>query len=473
MDWNRLLSEVRARELMGGKRSVKAEDDERTPFERDYDRAAFCTPVRRLQDKAQVFPLEPVDAVRTRLTHSLEVSSVARGLGFQIGSWLESRKEVTALQARHVSAIAATCGLVHDIGNPPFGHAGEVAIRDWFRGSHGHRCDVFEPFSTAETEGVNTAYAKDFLSFDGNAQTIRLLTKLQVLADAYGLNLCCGTLAAAMKYLATSDGTRNVPHQLSKLGILQSERDLMEKVRAETGLDKSARHPITYVVEAADDAVYTVVDLEDGIKKDVIRWTDLVIELKRRIDREMCDMILKSVELQLGTPEPTRWIDDHAFAQAFRTAALGFIVPAVRKTFMNEQVYEAIRTGAYDKEILQDDVCPAKPLVGACKAIGRELVYPSPAILKLELRGRQVVHGLMDVFWEGARTGGAEIKAKDYPGKAYKLISKNYRWVFEKMMEKGPSRAHERYYRLQLVTDYIAGMTDTFAVSLHTALFNG
>src|SRR5690349_3735609 len=216
MDWKKLLNANR-------RRKSTISGDHRAEFERDFDRAVFSTPVRRLQDKAQVFPLEPVDAVRTRLTHSLEVSSVARDLGSQIGSWLENRKEITALQAHHVSAIAATCGLIHDIGNPPFGHAGEVAIRDWFRSTQGCGCGVFEPFSTADKEGLNTARAKDFLTFDGNAQTIRLLTKLQVLADQFGLNLCCGTLSAAMKYLATSDKIRKPPHQLSKLGIFQSE----------------------------------------------------------------------------------------------------------------------------------------------------------------------------------------------------------------------------------------------------------
>src|SRR5437870_13818077 len=116
MNWKDLLCQERPR-------PSRLEGDLRSQFERDYGRAVFCTPVRRLQDKAQVFPLEPVDAIRTRLTHSIEVSSIARDLGFQIGAWLESRKEITPLQARHVSSIAAACGLIHDIGNPPFGHA--------------------------------------------------------------------------------------------------------------------------------------------------------------------------------------------------------------------------------------------------------------------------------------------------------------------------------------------------------------
>lgn len=474
MDWKKLLSTTRARKLMGGRPSEKPGDDDRTEFERDYDRAVFSTPVRRLQDKAQVFPLEPVDAIRTRLTHSLEVSSVARDLGFQIGVWLHSRKDIEVDQVRDVSAVAATCGLVHDIGNPPFGHAGEVAIRDWFRTAPTRRFDIFDPFRTADDDGANSQLARDFLAFDGNAQTIRLLTKLQVLADEYGLNLCCGTLSASMKYLATSDQIRQAPHQMSKLGVLESERELMARVRGETGLEDTARHPVTYLVEAADDAVYSVVDLEDGVKKNVIAWPELAEELQRELGTECAGKLLASVTRQLGGREkPDRWVDESAFAQAFRTAALGFIVPAVRKAFTSNEIYDSIRAGTYGSELLMDDRCIAKPLVVACKKIARTTVYPSKEILKLELRGRRVVHDLMDVFWEGARVGSAVIKAKDYPGKAYKLISKNYRWVFEEKMKNNPSGSEERYLRLQLVTDYIAGMTDSFAVSLHETLFNG
>jgi dGTPase len=472
MDWEKLLSKIRARQLLGGKASVRSEQDDRTELERDYDRAVFSTPVRRLQDKAQVFPLEPVDSVRTRLTHSLEVSSIARDIGYQIGAWLVEKKEIDSSRVRDVTAIAATCGLVHDIGNPPFGHAGEIAMREWFSSDQTRRNHIFEPFRTADAEGCSSVFARDFLAFDGNAQTVRLLTKLQVLADEFGLNLCCGTLSAGMKYLATSDEICKVPHQVSKLGILQSEHELMQRVREEAGLEGTARHPITYLVEAADDAAYSVVDLEDGIKKDVIEWTELASALKDQIGDEFTT-IQKSVRAQLGRDEPDRWVDSSAFAQAFRTAALGVIVPAIRKTFTDGNVYESIRSGDYGLELLNDDRCCAKPLVKACKKIGRELVYPSKDILKLELQGRRVIHDLMDVFWEGARVGGKDIKAKDYPGKAYRLISKNCRWVFQKQMDGQPNGALERYARLQLMTDYIAGMTDTFAVSLHGTLFNG
>lgn len=217
MNWNKLLSEKRVREVLGGKPSPKSPDDLRTEFERDYDRAVFSTPVRRLQDKAQVFPLEAIDGIRTRLTHSLEVSTVARDLAGQIFAALVSRGVVTPEDGKSFTTIAATCALIHDVGNPPFGHAGEVAIQEWFRTSTG----------SAALASIKSG-AGDFTNFDGNAQTIRLITKLQVLADQYGLNLTCGTLAAATKYLATSCTISKPPHQMSKLGIFKSEAPLME-----------------------------------------------------------------------------------------------------------------------------------------------------------------------------------------------------------------------------------------------------
>ena len=201
MDWRRLLSTKRIRELMGGAPSRRAEGDPRDEFGRDYGRVVFSTPVRRLQDKAQVFPLEEHDAVRTRLTHSLEVASVARDIAEAAVRRLgEAGLLKDAAQHVHnIGTIAATCGLIHYLGNPPFGHAGEDAIRDWFRAATSREPAVSELASSEQLR-------QDFLKFEGNAQTIRLVGKLQVLADFYGLNLTCATLSAACKYTAASHG---------------------------------------------------------------------------------------------------------------------------------------------------------------------------------------------------------------------------------------------------------------------------
>ena len=187
MNWNQLLSTKRVKALWGEKSSTISEGDPRSEFDRDYGRAVFSTPVRRLQDKAQVFPLEEHDAVRTRLTHSLEVSSVARSLGEAAERQALKREGTGFTKAGCIPTIAATCGLIHDLGNPPFGHAGELAIADWFQKREHANPGLFSDFDPKDgkTKAPDTQFAKDFLNFEGNAQTQRLLSRLQVLADDY------------------------------------------------------------------------------------------------------------------------------------------------------------------------------------------------------------------------------------------------------------------------------------------------
>jgi dGTPase len=172
MQWTSLLSTRRTRELEGGRPGSRSARDPRSEFDKDYDRSLFSTPVRRLQDKAQVFPLDPSDFIRTRLTHSLEVSTVAGGLAASVAAWLVGEKEIDRDQASHIHKIARTCGLIHDIGNPPFGHAGEDAMQEWFRslllGGDNRAKKLL-----AELGGRKSATVQDFCRFDGNAQTMR------------------------------------------------------------------------------------------------------------------------------------------------------------------------------------------------------------------------------------------------------------------------------------------------------------
>ena len=272
MEWDRLLCDVRIRDLY--EKPIKRPPESRSQFERDYDRAIFSTPVRRLQDKAQVFPLEPSDAVRTRLTHSLEVSTVARDVARQVGRWLLEKRFLKGQeQANHIETIATTCGLIHDLGNPPFGHAGEQAIAGW--------CEKFFKRESKLVEDWTDQMKHDFLRFEGNAQTIRLVSKLQVLADDHGLNFTCGTLSAACKYTAASHALvkkETGPHHATKSGYFASEAALIKRVREQVGTE-ATRNPITYLVEACDDMVYSTVDLEDGVKKGVVDWNTVEKEL--------------------------------------------------------------------------------------------------------------------------------------------------------------------------------------------------
>lgn len=463
MDWKQLLNKER-------RRTSTSPGDHRAEFERDWDRAIFSSPVKRLQDKTQVFPLDPNDAVRTRLTHSLEVSSVARGLGVAASQWLLTEGHIQPGMDRSIEAIAATCGLIHDIGNPPFGHSGEDAIRHWFSTRFATDCRGDDRLAALLNN--DDRLVADFRSFEGNAQAFRLLTKLQILADYFGLNLTYGTLSASCKYVAPAltASAKNEDHAWSKPGYLTSEADVIAEVRMKTGTGE-ARNPITFLVEAADDAVYSVADIEDAVRKRIFTWAEVEKQL-RESDDDAITKALAGAESILkagGTAVPPNLACD-IHASAFRTASIGVVVRAVIDVFKAK--YSLIMQGKYTKELVEDST--AHKLVDRLKEIARMKAYATPANLKLELMGREVICDLMDLFWEGAKELpiNQPPKAKKFPGKAGALLSENYRRVFQHWVGK-QSELPEKYHRLLLVTDYVSGMTDTFATKLHSELFNG
>ena len=480
MDWNTLLNETRSNVLNGAEpgRTTKTSGDDRQEFQRDYDRALFSTPVRRLQDKAQVFPLEPNDSVRTRLTHSLEVSNVAASLVRRASGKLQETAPDFTERADDIAAVAATCGLIHDLGNPPFGHAGEEAMRDWFERKLDESVTgtpTLREKLGRSVDGVDLA--ADFLHFDGNPQTIRLVTKLQMLGDFDGLSLTAGTLSAALKYTAPADGLDDGDHATEKPGYFFSERTLVEKVREATGTGRS-RNPLTYLIEAADDIVYSTVDLEDGIKKGAVTWDQLVREFVGGEAAGAFHEIEKGVERSLKKRTDRSGLDlssgaaDEARGQLFRTIVVGAHVDAAVDAFV--QHYDAIMAGTFKGEILKEGA--TKALWKEAKRIARERVFTSSSILRLELMGRQVLFDLMDLFWEGVtRAPYPKGKARrGHPFKAFSLLSENYRTVFDHEVEQDRGTGVPvSYRRLQLVADYICGMTDSYATSLHRELMNG
>ena len=479
MEWEKLLSERRIRELLNDKPAKEARPDERTNHGRDYDRSIFSTPVRRLQDKTQVFPLDPNDSVRTRLTHSLEVSNVARNLSRGIGNWLESKGEIDSKQKDSIEIISSTCGLIHDLGNPPFGHSGEKAIAEWFR-----KQDEKNPGFLAFKGCDNAEQLKqDFLEFEGNAQTIRLVSKLQVLADLYGLNFTSATMSAISKYIAPSDQiVEKGNHEKSKPGFFASEQGLIEKIQKETGTE-NIKNPITFIVESADDIAYSVGDIEDGVKKGVITWDILKKKLEdefegalgkkeysrsakgllRKCFKGAKNILDKAKEVEsIKRPGKTR---DEAMVQAFRVHVIIESAKAIQKAFKAN--YESIMSGEYHNELFKDSTAGA--LITACKRVGQEHIYCAKETLELELMGRRVIHDLMDVFWEGASKD--EKDKKSFASKIFDLTSENYRIVYD--VSKNDTNLPKKYCCMQLMTDYICGMTDTFACTLHKRLTNG
>jgi dGTPase len=467
LKWTDLLNVRRVRSFFRGLKSRVAPGDLRTEFERDYGRTIYSTPFRRLRDKAQVFPLEPNDSVRTRLLHSLEVSSVAEDFAAQTVRDVVAKHEKTLSDddLRAIPLVAATCGLIHDIGNPPFGHAGELAIQSWFT-------DRFKSSETflSSLGGTDSQMAQDFFRFEGNAQGIRTVSNTFLLADRFGLNFTAGTLAAALKYVAPSDQVDIRQHEMSKPGFFASESEIVAKVRHATGTP-DCRHPVAYFVEAADDIVYCAVDLEDGVRRGTLIWDDVETALLKESGK--ADIVKKALKQAHEHIRPARLKGKEksdALAQAFRVAAISLMVIAARETFKSQ--YSAIMNGEYHQELLMDTNCEAKPLISASKSILRSALYTHSDILRLEVRGRRVIHDLLDLFWE-AVSSYDHAKAqttKTYGGKIYLLSSPNYRRVFEARLRK--KTECELYCRLQLVTDQVSGMTDTYCCRLHKDLSN-
>lgn len=482
MAWDKLLDSTRIRELDGGSGS-KA--DHRTPYQQDYDRVVFSSPVRRLQDKAQVFPLEPNDAVRTRLTHSLEVSNVARGIVLKVAA-LVGKDHPFAIHERDIHDVAATAGLVHDLGNPPFGHFGEDAIREWFTEGLGA--------SALKALNSNEQMKADIAVHEGNARTTRLLCSLQVLADRYGLNPTSATLAASMKYVAPSHDLADskVDHTRSKPGYCWWEQPVVDRVRDKTGIG-TARHPVAFIVEAADDAVYSLCDLEDAVRKGILSWAELCNVLCEQLKdeqskKELCDWLnplSKSIDERFSKSNlnPGLRARDEARAIWFRTQGHGVIVDEAANAFVKR--YDEIMSGTFKGELVADATHAPKAarLIDCCKRAAQEYVYPVRPNLELELKGRRVIHDLMDLLWIGIeKYDGKPPKAKNTAGKAWKLLSENYRALFEAEWAKSEEIARTRkvdvcllrqYLRLLLLTDYIGGMTDTFACTMHRSVSNG
>lgn len=435
----------------------------RTEIERDHDRILFCTPVRRMADKTQVFPLDRNDSVRNRLTHSHEVSNLARSLGVTL---VHNRKvaEGVAHAMRDIPALLAAVGLVHDLGNPPFGHQGEAAIQSWFAdnescvaGPRDHRLLSAEQY-------------KDFLKFEGNAQTFRLVTRLQLLNDNFGLDLTYATLAAMMKYPVGS-GQVSTDNEVGKKkhGFFESERCIAEQVLAKVGLAVGMRHPLAYVMEACDDIAYAVLDIEDAVKKGLASFSDLVAYLQHHGENDPA--VLRVVEQSTAKHREYRnevlspaELNDVSM-QRFRVYAIGEMVRAVTAAFVEHQ--ETFIAGDQPQALLKlSTAAHLRKLLGD---FAKTYAFQHRSVLEIELRGYNTIRGLMDIFWRAIAATDPE-KQKQLPDHpyyryVYTRISENYRRVYTQPAPE-VEQLPLRYRQCLLLTDMISGMTDSYAVNL-------
>lgn len=438
MEWQQLLSQRRV--ACGGAVSEPQAEPARSVFERDWDRILFSSAFRRMHDKTQVFPLPEDDVVHSRLTHSLEVASVGRSLGNLVGLTLQER--IDTVRPNDVADIVAAAALAHDIGNPPFGHAGEDAIAEFFRSDIGKRALG----SLSESE------KRDFTAFEGNAQGFRLLTRLQLESDN-GLHLTAATLAAFTKYPRISDEEVGDATQASrkKHGVLQADISTFAAVCRETGLIERipgkvwARHPLAFLVEAADDICYSILDIEDGVRLQLVPYDEaagLLQSLSNRVEEDRL--------ARLGDPRSK--------IGYLRAMAIGALINECGTAFVENE--SAMRDGSFDKSLAK--VIPSKDKLKKLRDLAREKCYRAPGVIEIELAGYEALGGLLAHFVPPAMVPSNERDAT--------LTERQQKAVYLLHQRGVRTDAASLYERLVRVTDYVSGMTDRHALAVYRRL---
>ena len=469
MKWEQLLSTERQRE------TKKSSQDLRSAFQKDYHRIIGSASFRRLQDKTQVFPLDKSDFVRTRLTHSLEVSSFAKSLAQSIFETLRTdgkHPEITAELREKAYNILECAGLLHDIGNPPFGHFGESAIREWFR----NNLEKLEFEGKPLTECLTKQMQNDLLWFEGNAQALRLVAKLHFLVDEKGMNLTFAVLNSIIKYPVSSVEIDKASGDIKrkKMGYYYAERDLFNQITESTGAI-GCRYPLTFILEAADDIAYKTADIEDAAKKNFLSLNQLIEELKSEkyagacrtdSERENYNKAIEKLESNyqnrkrrgVSSPELNalqNWII-YVQGNLLRCATTSFV-----------KNYDGIMNGTFNTELLDDSDGAA--LANALGDIAMRYVFKSEYIIKLELAAGNIIDFLLDNFVTAAINYDTKKPLSPINERLMAIVSDNYKYVYEKY-SSGCTKQEKLYLRLLLITDYICGMTDNYAKTLYQHL---
>jgi len=453
MNWQQLYSPLRTGSS-GGSRATSgvAGVDRRTSFLRDYDRIIFSSAFRRLQNKTQVFPLPGPVFVHNRLTHSLEVASVGRSLGKAVGDALADRHVGLGEEFREFykyelpSVIAAGC-LAHDIGNPPFGHSGEDAIRNFFRGLDGEGGRRF-------IEELTPNQQRDFLFFEGNANAFRTLTHHFNEKTQGGFRLTYATLASIVKYPSDSlNGFNKQQLATKKSGFFDSELGTYQAIAAELGIPRLdaekhiyARHPFVYLVEAADDICYRIIDFEDAHRLNIISIDTIKELFLSFFDKEEGYDARDRVEKILHDIN-----DDNQKVQFLRAKLINLLIYRVRDIFMANE--ELLLEGRLEKSLI--DYLPAREveLVKRIDAYSVRHIYNHRSVVEIEIAGYNVIGGMLKEFF-GAVLSPRNAKSE----KLLQLISRQF------VITGEPGKL---YCDIQSVVDFIAGMTDLYAVDLY------
>ena len=428
MDWKKLLTRQRL-----GKETPDEPMKARTCFQQDYDRLVFSSPFRRLKDKTQVFSLAKNDYVRTRLIHSIEVSCVGRSLGTIVGYELKQRHNLDEFSASDFGDIVSAACLAHDIGNPPFGHSGEDTIRAGFQSW----------YKTAEIP-LTVEEKADLDLFEGNAQGFRILTRLEM--QRYGgMRLTYPTLAAFTKYpkasfIAAETLNGYTGKSIAKYGFFQAEKELFAEVADRVGLIRRAdawwaRHPLTFLVEAADDICYHMVDLEDGYRMGYVSYSE-------------AQALLNEIA-QLPNLNSYAASDDEKI-KLLRATAIDNLVVEASQIFLDYE--QDLLSGKFDCELVSRGTHMAS--LKAIKDMTRDKIYIDPDVISIRIAGYEVLGNLFFDFVN------ATLKRSDRGDLFREMLPVQYR----------PAESESSYSKILRVTDYISGMTDSYATSLFQKL---
>ncbi len=432
MNWEQIISNKR----FGLEELHEHRKDDRSEFQRDYDRLIFSAPFRRLQNKTQVFPLPGSIFVHNRLTHSLEVSCVGRSLGDSIAAQLLKRHpELAHTHVPEIGAIVSAACLAHDLGNPPFGHSGEKAISTYF--SEGKGLGLRERLSSMEWD--------DLIHFEGNANAFRLLTHQFLGRRKGGFVMTYTTLASIVKYPFSSQ----CAGEKSKFGFFITEDSDFQKIAQELGMirlnkddepTQYARHPLVFLVEAADDICYQMMDIEDAYKLKLLTFEEakglyqgFLDEQKRGRADEVCQLVS-------DTNEQIAYL---------RATVIGILIQECTRIFMENE--ESILAGTFEGALIKHINTPLKEAYQICSKTAFRKIYRSKEVLDIELAGFHVISTLLELM----------IDAVQSPEKAYSQL------LINRVSSQYDINSPSLYGKIQAVLDYISGMTDVYALDLY------
>lgn len=408
----------------------------RSDFQRDYDRLIFSSPFRRLQNKTQVFPLPGSIFVHNRLTHSLEVSGVGRSIANEVAHVLSQKyqSEPWAHKLHAIGEIVAAACLAHDLGNPPFGHSGEKCIATYFSEGAGRELKpLLSPIEWA-----------DFINFEGNANSFRLLTHRFEGRREGGFAMTYSTLATIVKYPYSSAHVG----KKGKFGFFNSERESFKRIADRLGLlqledDRYCRHPLVYLLEAADDICYQIMDIEDAHKLKILD-TNTVIELflnyiqPSRLERT------KEILSQIG--------DINEKVGYLRSCVVGILVSEVARVFIDNE--DAILSGTFTGALIDHIASPAREAYGKCSEVAYGKIYCAGDVVDVELAGNQIITFLMEKM----------IHAVLNPNLNYSKL------LLSKFPQQYAVHSDSAYGKIQAVVDHMSGMTDVYALDLYRKL---